>query len=439
MWELSTGIETTRYVLCVILSRSYLHFCEKMITLLQKYDIKPILVFDGESLPAKQHEDEERRAFGFSSTVTCRRRTKKYEEGKALMAQGKRKEAYQMFTQSLIVSSEMIKQFLLLLIRMRIPYIIAPYEADAEIAFFSRTGIVDAVISEDSDTLCYGCPCTLFKLSDNGCCKCVHLVDIFTNPTIHMTNWNCDLFELMCVLSGCDYLPNLPKVGLKTAKKYIDNGKTIEGTLKLIRVNPIHKWTTEYGKQLKDTLCCFHHQVIFNPLSNELEYLTPFASHEEPCSQDGLFGSIHSTEGMFGYFGVNMVPKDTDLSYITSFFTSRKLAVVPSICKIIPKRDNLHSTPKKTMSFAQQESGSNKRDSDMLGWNSKRQCSCSPTSVVPNDWCDSLQEEFDDGFVKELERIESQTSLVFSQTRSSFQLPDFVSFPTQQQCIFIPP
>ena len=254
-----------------------------------------------------------------------------------------------------------------------------------------------------------------------------------------MTNWNCDLFELMCVLSGCDYLPNLPKVGLKTAKKYIDNGKTIEGTLKLIRVNPIHKWTTDYGKQLKDTLCCFHHQVIFNPLSNELEYLTPFASHEESCSRDGLFGSIHSTEGMFGYFGVNMVPKDTDLSYITSFFTSRKLAVVPSICKIIPKRDNLHSTPKKTMSFAQQESGSNKRDSEMLGWNSKRQCSCSPTSVVPNDWCDSLQEEFDDGFVKELERIESQTSLVFSQTRSSLQLPDFVSSPTQQQCIFIPP
>ena len=45
-----------------------------------------------------------------------------------------------MFTQSLTVSKEMIKQFILLLIRMRIPYIIAPYEADAEIAFLSRTG-----------------------------------------------------------------------------------------------------------------------------------------------------------------------------------------------------------------------------------------------------------------------------------------------------------
>lgn len=403
------GMETTRSLFCVILTRSYLHFCEKMIRLLQRYDIKPILVFDGESLPAKKQEDEERRASALSTSVMRRRRTKKHEEGKALVAQGKQKEAMQMFTQSLTVSKEMIKQFILLLIRMRIPYIIAPYEADAEIAFLSRTGIVDAVISEDSDTLCYRCPCTLFKLSDNGCCKCVHLPDIFTNQTLHMTTWNCDLFELMCVLSGCDYLPNLPKVGLKTAKKYIDNGKTIEGALNLIRVNPIHKWTADYGKQLKDTLSCFHHQVIFNPLTSELEYLTPLTAEEEPCSRDGLYGSTRITDGAFGYFGVEMVPTDTDLSYITSFFASRELCAVPSICRILPQRDDLHSTPKKALSFARLESGSGKRYAGASELDSKRQCHCSPTSVVSNDWCDSLLEEFDEGFVEELERIESQT------------------------------
>lgn len=115
------GMETTRSLFCVILTRSYLHFCEKMIRLLQRYDIKPILVFDGESLPAKKQEDEERRASALSKPVMRRRRTKKHEEGKALVAQGKQKEAMQMFTQSLTVSKEMIKQFILLLIRMRIP------------------------------------------------------------------------------------------------------------------------------------------------------------------------------------------------------------------------------------------------------------------------------------------------------------------------------
>lgn len=35
--------------------------------------------------------------------------------------------------------------------------IVAPYEADAQLAFLSRTGAVDVVLSEDSDCLPYGC------------------------------------------------------------------------------------------------------------------------------------------------------------------------------------------------------------------------------------------------------------------------------------------
>lgn len=34
---------------------------------------------------------------------------------------------------------------------------VAPYEADAQLAHLSRTGAVDAVITEDSDYLPYGC------------------------------------------------------------------------------------------------------------------------------------------------------------------------------------------------------------------------------------------------------------------------------------------
>lgn len=34
---------------------------------------------------------------------------------------------------------------------------VAPYEADAQLAHLSRTGAVDAVITEDSDCLPYGC------------------------------------------------------------------------------------------------------------------------------------------------------------------------------------------------------------------------------------------------------------------------------------------
>lgn len=39
-----------------------------------------------------------------------------------------------------------------------VEYIVAPYEADAQMAFLALNGQVHAVITEDSDLLAYGCP-----------------------------------------------------------------------------------------------------------------------------------------------------------------------------------------------------------------------------------------------------------------------------------------
>ena len=36
-------------------------------------------------------------------------------------------------------------------------YLVAPYEADAQLAYLSVKGVVDVVLSEDSDTIPYGC------------------------------------------------------------------------------------------------------------------------------------------------------------------------------------------------------------------------------------------------------------------------------------------
>ena len=49
--------------------------------------------------------------------------------------------------------------------------IIAPYEADAQLAFLVKSGIVDMIITEDSDLTLFGCDKVLFKLehqSGNG-------------------------------------------------------------------------------------------------------------------------------------------------------------------------------------------------------------------------------------------------------------------------------
>lgn len=35
--------------------------------------------------------------------------------------------------------------------------IVAPYEADAQLAYLNKTGMVQAIITEDSDPLAFGC------------------------------------------------------------------------------------------------------------------------------------------------------------------------------------------------------------------------------------------------------------------------------------------
>lgn len=45
-----------------------------------------------------------------------------------------------------------------------IKFIIAPYEADAQLAYLSRAGIVDFIITEDSDLLAFGAKKILYKL-----------------------------------------------------------------------------------------------------------------------------------------------------------------------------------------------------------------------------------------------------------------------------------
>lgn len=39
----------------------------------------------------------------------------------------------------------------------KVDYIVAPYEADAQMAFLSINKLVDAVITEDSDLIPFGC------------------------------------------------------------------------------------------------------------------------------------------------------------------------------------------------------------------------------------------------------------------------------------------
>lgn len=55
----------------------------------------------------------------------------------------------------------------------KVEYVVAPYEADAQLCFLEREGYVDGVITEDSDLLVFGCKTVIFKLDKDGNCSSI--------------------------------------------------------------------------------------------------------------------------------------------------------------------------------------------------------------------------------------------------------------------------
>ena len=142
----------------------YIGYVVNRCELLLKHGVTPLLVIDGASLPSKALTDADRRA----------ERRKNFETALALSEQNPppaQSAINKAFARSLAVTHEMRQELVSRLHRLKLLFQVAPYEADAQLAFLSRACLVDAVVTEDGDALAYGCSRVLFKLDSAGNCE----------------------------------------------------------------------------------------------------------------------------------------------------------------------------------------------------------------------------------------------------------------------------
>ncbi|SBT70500.1 exonuclease I, putative [Plasmodium malariae] len=151
---------------------SYLNFIDKMLEVINHYNIKILFVFDGEELPEKKNEN----------MVRKNRREKAKKEVQEIIKKVKNPRTNEMVLkkciQALSVSKEIIDSVIQFCQKRNIDYIISPYEADAQLSYLCRMGFISCVISEDSDLLVYGCPRVLYKFKNNGECNEISLLPI---------------------------------------------------------------------------------------------------------------------------------------------------------------------------------------------------------------------------------------------------------------------
>ena len=129
---------------------------------------------------------------------------------------------------SLRLTKEMIDDVKKLLNYMGVSWIHPDGEGEAYASELCRIGYVDYVLTEDMDTLVYGCPKLIRNCVDKSI-KRKDIVSIFDyQKMIEDFNITEDQFIEFCILCGCDYCDSVPKIGNITALKLFKKYGSIE-------------------------------------------------------------------------------------------------------------------------------------------------------------------------------------------------------------------
>ncbi|KAK1924562.1 PIN domain-like protein [Papiliotrema laurentii] len=254
--QIVKGERTTRFV----------DYAMHRIRLLRHYGITPFMVFDGGPLPAKKGTEESR----------AKSREENMAKAQALEGQKRTREARECYTKCLDVTPELAFQLIKALRAEQVDYVVAPYEADAQLCFLEREGFVDGIITEDSDLLVFGCRRVIFKLDGSGQCVSINR-DQFANITeFPMHGWTDLQFRRMAMLSGCDYLPSIPGIGVKTAHRMLRKYKTVEKLLQSLRLEGAHVVPQNYAAEFTQAELAFIFQRVYHPGKKRLVPLNDF-------------------------------------------------------------------------------------------------------------------------------------------------------------------
>ncbi|KAK4231979.1 hypothetical protein QBC38DRAFT_179017 [Podospora fimiseda] len=245
-------------------TRKYVSFAMDRVKMFKHFGVTPYLVFDGDYLPSKAKTEESRE----------KRRQEAMKTGLALLKAGKPSQAYIELQKAIDVTPEMARHFIEELKKQNIPYVVAPYEADAQLVYLERQGIISGIVSEDSDLLVFGAKRLLTKMDQHGQCIEINRRDFCAVREVSLTGWTDNEFRHMAIFSGCDYLAAVNNVGLKTAYRLMRKHKTPERVIKMLQFDAKHKVPENYLEEFKQAEFTFLYQRVFCPKKQDIVHLT---------------------------------------------------------------------------------------------------------------------------------------------------------------------
>lgn len=265
----------------------YIKFIISMLAVLLSYDITPIMVFDGYEMPSKERENQSR----------SDRRNKARAEALEMIKKNKgaiNTEIMRKCMQAISITPEVIARVMEICREMNVRVLVAPYEADAQVAYLCRAGIAHAAISEDSDLLAYGCPRVWYKLERDGRADEISL-NFNSHPDVKCSKGllkgiSHRMFVAMCVLSGSDYDDgcHINGMGIKLAHRFILQYETVPAIMAELEENlswakklPTHVTLKQLEDHYLNVSKIFLHNVVYDIRTNSLTHINPIPHGEQ--------------------------------------------------------------------------------------------------------------------------------------------------------------
>lgn len=235
----------------IIFQDAWLKSFVNLVCCLRSNNVHVVFIYDGQSPPEKQAEKDSRRA------SRDKIKEKAYQLEHALINYEKTGEIAPILTttgnvklldvgidkasiinsitkykkQSVNITHEDKLSTKKLLDNLGVPYIKAPEEAEKYASELYNSGLVSAVLSDDSDVLVYGA--TMLSRFDSKTGMCM---EITPNKLLEQMKLTRDQFRDLCILLGTDYNRNIRNIGPEKGYNLIKRYGSIEGIAEVIRV-----------------------------------------------------------------------------------------------------------------------------------------------------------------------------------------------------------
>ena len=273
-----------------------------------------LIVLDGASPPVKKDVVEDRKknrleAAKKRDALSSRTETKDMDIDEMEQDANRRKisSAKKAGASTTLLYSAIVTSVLAILREEQITFMIAPYEADSQLAYLCNKGYIDFIVSEDSDFIPYGAEAVLFKYkphmpfevgfkegyteqSFKNCTASASLIlkkelGACSSTSFSLLGFSDVMIAMVCVAAGCDYAKSLKGIGLvharnaaKEASVKPSEASHTQGTYIERMLNGLYSRC--YGsltKEEKDqymnrfirALAMFRHPVIFDPINGK--------------------------------------------------------------------------------------------------------------------------------------------------------------------------